>query len=55
MRFGTDAIHKSYTGAIDAMSLWAGESVGGVQRIESAADIVSELAGEAERLLRRWC
>lgn len=55
VRFATDAIHKSYTGAIEAMSLWAGESVGGVQRIESAADIVSELAGEAERLLRRWC
>jgi nitronate monooxygenase len=53
-RFGTDAIHESYTGAIDAMSLWAGESVGGVTKIESAADIVRDLAGEAERLLRRW-
>ena len=54
-RFETDAVHKGYTGAIEAMSLWAGESVGGVKKIESAADIVSELADEAEKLLKRWC
>ena len=53
-RFETDAVHKGYTGAIEAMSLWAGESVGGVKKIESAADIVRELADEAERLLQRW-
>ena len=53
-RFDTVGVHKSYTGAIEAMSLWAGESVGGVKKIESAADIVRDLAGEAERLLRRW-
>ena len=53
-RFETDAVHKGYTGAIEAMSLWAGESVGGVKKIESAADIVRDMSGEAERLLRRW-
>jgi NAD(P)H-dependent flavin oxidoreductase YrpB (nitropropane dioxygenase family) len=42
------------TGAIEAMSLWAGESVGGVTRLQPAAEIVAELAGEAQRLLRRW-
>ena len=36
------------------MSLWAGESVGGVKKIESAADIVRDMSGEAERLLLRW-
>lgn len=42
------------TGAIEAMSLWAGESVGRVERVQPAAEIVRELAAEAERLLRRW-
>src|SRR5947209_4041041 len=32
------------TGAVEAMPLWAGESVGGVKRIQSAAEIVVELA-----------
>ena len=42
------------TGAVEAMSLWAGESAGGVTRVQPAADIVRELAEGAERLLRRW-
>ena len=42
------------TGAIEAMSLWAGQSVGGVGRVQPAAEIVRELAREAERLLGRW-
>jgi NAD(P)H-dependent flavin oxidoreductase YrpB (nitropropane dioxygenase family) len=42
------------TGAVEAMALWAGESVGGVTTVEPAADIVRELADGAERLLRRW-
>ncbi|MGO8946694.1 MAG: NAD(P)H-dependent flavin oxidoreductase [Ktedonobacterales bacterium] len=53
-RFDPVSVHKGYTGAIEAMSLWAGESVGGVKKIESAADIVHDLAGEAERLLQLW-
>jgi hypothetical protein len=36
------------------MSLWAGESVGGVTRVQPAGDILRELAEEAEALLRRW-
>jgi hypothetical protein len=35
------------------MSLWAGESVSGVTRVQPAREIVRELAEEAERLLRR--
>jgi NAD(P)H-dependent flavin oxidoreductase YrpB (nitropropane dioxygenase family) len=42
------------TGHIEAMSLWAGESVGGVKRIQPAADIVMELVEDAEKLLQRW-
>ena len=40
-------------GATGALN-WAGESVGGVTRVQPAAGIVAELAGEAERLLHRW-
>ena len=32
----------------------AGESVGGVRRVQPAAEIVRELADGAERLLGRW-
>jgi NAD(P)H-dependent flavin oxidoreductase YrpB (nitropropane dioxygenase family) len=41
-------------GEIGAMSLWAGESVGGVKEVKVAREIVEEVAGEAERLLRKW-
>lgn len=54
LRFAPGAINRGTTGAIAAMPLWAGESVGGVTRVQPAAAIVHELAGEAERLLRRW-
>jgi len=42
-------------GAIEAMPHWAGESVVGVKRVQPVADIVRELSGEAEELLKRWC
>src|SRR6059036_3474204 len=45
---------KTTTGTFDAMPLWAGESVDGVKRIQKAGEIVRELAGEAETLLRSW-
>jgi NAD(P)H-dependent flavin oxidoreductase YrpB (nitropropane dioxygenase family) len=47
-------IHTGVTGAIQAMPHWAGESVGGVKKAQPAAEIVRELADEAEQLLRRW-
>src|SRR5262249_2811484 len=37
-RFEPDAIHQSATGAIAAMSLFAGESVGGVKKRQRAAE-----------------
>ena len=53
-RFESLGVNQMATGAIEAMSLWAGESVGGVRRVQPAAEIVRELAGDAERLLRQW-
>jgi NAD(P)H-dependent flavin oxidoreductase YrpB (nitropropane dioxygenase family) len=53
-RFEIMTINKSVTGAIEAMPHWAGESVNGVKEVLPAADIIRELADEAERLLRRW-
>jgi len=45
---GTDA-----EGDIDALSLWAGQSVGLVTKLQSAADIVREIADEARKILQR--
>jgi nitronate monooxygenase len=53
-RFQKLTITRHVSGAIEAMPHWAGESVGGVTRIQPAAEIVRELVDEAERLLRRW-
>jgi NAD(P)H-dependent flavin oxidoreductase YrpB (nitropropane dioxygenase family) len=53
-RFQCLAVDRGTTGAIEAMSLWAGESVGAVKRVQPAGEIVRELAAEAEELLRRW-
>ena len=52
-RFACLPVHRHVTGAIEAMPHWAGESVDGVRRVQPAAEIVQELAGEAEALLRR--
>jgi len=53
-RFASHTPSLATTGAIEAMSLWAGESVGAFKRIQPAAEIIREMAGEAEQLLRRW-
>lgn len=47
-------IDRHTTGAIEAMPHWAGESVGGVKRVQPAAEIVWELANGAQQLLHRW-
>jgi len=46
---------RLFTGHIEATPHWAGESVVGVKRIQPAAEIIHELSGEAEELLRRCC
>ncbi len=53
-RFQSMSVTLETTGHIEAMSLWAGESVGGVKRIQPAADVVAELVEDAEKLLQRW-
>ncbi|MBL8796454.1 MAG: nitronate monooxygenase, partial [Planctomycetia bacterium] len=53
-RFSTPAPLVTTTGKIEAMALYAGESVGAVKRIQPAAEIVRELAEGAEQLLQRW-
>jgi NAD(P)H-dependent flavin oxidoreductase YrpB (nitropropane dioxygenase family) len=40
-------------GDIDALSLWAGQGVGLVHRIQPAAEIVREIAAEAQATLSR--
>ena len=54
-RFSIPSPGRSTTGAVEAMALYAGESVGAVKRVEPAASIVKELAEGAEAHLRRWC
>jgi nitronate monooxygenase len=53
-RFATPPPGATTTGEIDAMALYAGQSVGMVGDVKPAAAIVAELANGAERLLRRW-
>jgi NAD(P)H-dependent flavin oxidoreductase YrpB (nitropropane dioxygenase family) len=51
-RFATTVADKTVTGHVDAMALYAGQSVGAVKRLMPAREIVRELAEEAETLLR---
>jgi NAD(P)H-dependent flavin oxidoreductase YrpB (nitropropane dioxygenase family) len=53
-RFGCDGVNAGFRGEVAAMSLWAGEGVGRVVRVQPAAEIVRDLVVEAEALLRRW-
>src|SRR5256712_110210 len=53
-RFSAIPLLTTTTGHIDAMSQFAGESVGGVKGAQPAGEIVRELAGDAEGLLRQW-
>lgn len=48
------AVTKQVKGNIEAMPHWAGEGVGAVKSILPAAEIVHQLATEAEKLLKRW-
>ena len=50
-RFDCLTVTKGTTGHLDAMSLWAGESVGAVTRVQPAAEIMRELVEDAERAL----
>ncbi|WP_439408216.1 NAD(P)H-dependent flavin oxidoreductase [Bradyrhizobium sp. DASA03076] len=52
-RFAATVADRTATGHVDAMALYAGQSVSAVTRIMPAREIVRELAEEAEEFLRR--
>jgi len=51
-KFSVPSPSRGTTGTIEAMALYAGESVGAVTAVVSAAEVVREMAEGAERLLR---
>lgn len=53
-RFGVPCPNRDTTGEIAAMVHYAGQGVGATDRVLPAAQVVTDLADEAERLLRRW-
>jgi NAD(P)H-dependent flavin oxidoreductase YrpB (nitropropane dioxygenase family) len=53
VRYQSCAPSADTEGDIDALPLWAGQSVGLVSKQQSAADIVREIAAEAQSILRR--
>lgn len=53
-RFAPPPPSRTTTGAIEAMALYAGQSVGAVEKTQPAAAIVAELVEGAARLLRSW-
>jgi NAD(P)H-dependent flavin oxidoreductase YrpB (nitropropane dioxygenase family) len=52
-RYSATVADKTVTGHVDAMALYAGQSVGAVKRLMPAREIIRELAEEAETFLRR--
>jgi hypothetical protein len=53
-RFSVPTPTRTTTGAIEAMALYAGQSVGAVHRRQPAAEIVRELSEGSSRLLEGW-
>jgi NAD(P)H-dependent flavin oxidoreductase YrpB (nitropropane dioxygenase family) len=53
VRYQSCALSADTEGDIDALPLWAGQSVGLVSKGQSAGDIVREIADEAHSILRR--
>lgn len=54
-RFQPHTLTRRVTGTIEAMPHWAGESVDGVKGLQTAAEIIQELADDCEKYLRKWC
>ena len=50
-RFAPPCPDRHTTGSIEAMALYAGESVGAVREVRPAADVVTDICAEAARLL----
>ena len=54
LRYSLPPPGRAFTGAIEAMALYAGQGVGSIRTIQPAEAIVVELVEGAERLLRFW-
>ncbi len=52
VRYGSDAPRLGATGDIEAMSMYAGQSVGLVHDVRPAGEIVRQLADEAAAALK---
>lgn len=53
-RFAARTPSREVVGTVAAMALYAGQGVGQIREVTSAARVVDELAHGSERLLRRW-
>jgi NAD(P)H-dependent flavin oxidoreductase YrpB (nitropropane dioxygenase family) len=53
VRYASTTPGPEASGDIEALSLWAGQSVGRVHKVQPAGEIVSEIAREARDVLRR--
>lgn len=53
-RFSVAPALAGSRGSVEAMAMYAGESVRFVREVESAADIVRDIVRGAEELLRNW-
>jgi NAD(P)H-dependent flavin oxidoreductase YrpB (nitropropane dioxygenase family) len=53
VRYGCETLSEDTEGDIDAISLWAGQGVGLVKKLQPAADIVREIHDEASVILKR--
>ena len=53
VRYGCETLSEDIEGDIDAISLWAGQGVGLVKKLQPAADIVHEIHDEASSILQR--
>ena len=53
MRYSASLPRQGMTGEVEALALYAGQSVGLVSRLQSAGDIVKDLADEAIRTLQK--
>ena len=52
-RYSAIGPYEGVTGDLEAMSNWAGQGVGLVNRVQPAGDIVQELSEDAVRVLRK--
>jgi NAD(P)H-dependent flavin oxidoreductase YrpB (nitropropane dioxygenase family) len=51
VRYQSGTPHASFEGEVEPLSLWAGQGVGLVRRVQPAAEIVREIVDEAEAVL----